>query len=280
MSANPAAQPLNELIASHGLSIRAVADAAGITESIIRKFRDILGRTPNKAARIAIAQALHILTQEVVDLVSLFSVNGDAAYQCEVNVDRNPKLSDLLRVRRLTPRRLARESRVKIDTIVRLLKNTAIDPGSVQKLADYLGVSSADIGVVSSNGELLDFDALGREVTLTLEQQAEAVEYDEWRQKQWDEAIAADPVLRSELEWEAAQDEAREEYFSQIEAAQEAAHRWFVDLIDTMKKSDRIVLMRFLSEPIPVMYLNEGQYGLLEVAFRYLRTGRLSKNSE
>lgn len=244
MTPNPTATALFDFIRAHALPLRAVARLAHISDTAIRLFRDTPGRTLNRDTRIAIAKALHVLTQESVDLAALFPCEGDGAYQESINVDRNPRFSAILALKGLTPSALSKQSGVKIDTIINLLLNKTIDEDRAGKLARYLGVDPTQIGIGGKDG----FDLAD-------------IEHTSCRSVGTEEELEGAVAYKRGLE-------------AKHETAVHAAATWWGDLVGMLNDGNRTAIGRHLSAGIPAFYLNDGQLVVVEAAIRYFRDGK------
>lgn len=151
MTTNSIARKFVEICKSHGLSIRAVADVAGISESVIRNFRDIDGRVPNVSTRILIARSLHVLTADYIDIVDLFGIDGDAGFNHQVNQEKFKPVYNLIKARGLIPYKLAKEAGVGVGILPALLDGDIDDDAILGNIARVLNVGVDRIKITSND---------------------------------------------------------------------------------------------------------------------------------
>lgn len=241
MTINPAAQPLIDFIDAHGLSIRSVARAADTDEGTIRQYRDVPNRRMNIKARVAIAKALHVLTQEKIDIVKLFGVAEDSPRRREINIKENINLSMLLKEKNLTPKTFARALDIPFDAIIDLLMNKEVAAEYAERVKAYFKTE-------------------------------EIYDRDQWRFA----VLRTDSVMEDEADLEDRRpvgEMTTGELQEHVENFRRAGE-WWDKLQGLVRENDREGIGKHLAIGVPAFWLSTKQLVAIELVIRYIRESR------
>lgn len=156
MTTNTLAQPFFEFLSSHDLSLYKVAKTAEISEGTLRYFRDIEGRQLNWQTRQAVIRALRQLTNESINIVSLFGTPEEKAEVRNFYLDRpapNTKFADALCKNGFSEKSFSDITGIDEVIVSSLLNNQRIDIVGAKQIADVLGEPLQGIGYISSRAD-------------------------------------------------------------------------------------------------------------------------------